>query len=462
MMRKKLLMAFILGFSVCVMFIPTPKAGTGGFTVFVDYNFTKIYNVTGFFWIAGSDVTLQIDSKNDGSIDYQAVNTVKEDGTVNFDLDDVGDISVAEGDLVRMSDNVDPANTHIHFVFLLTLNSVNQFTDTLTGSARTGNQILAKVFYPNFPQGPELLVTAGVNEVWSADFSALTDIVPGSVGFAWIQDDDWDKTQINWQVPQKIQNPHNGHLYQRFDNSMTWHEAKYFCENLGGHLATVTSQQEQDFVYDYIVSSSPRQMVWLGASDELNEGLWEWVTDEPWDYDYWHEIEPNNCSGWEHYLVIFTPYDFLNRIAFWNDLGEGDGGGCGCGGCVEEWYPMSEICEWDIIEVDIDIKPGSDPNCFNIDGHGVIPVAILGSSDFDVSAIDLSTLSFGGLDVRVRGNKRPLCSTEYTNEDEFLDLVCHFEDAPENWEPGSDTATLSGELYDGTLIEGTDSICIVP
>ena len=123
---------------------------------------------------------------------------------------------------------------------------------------------------------------------------------------------------------------------------------------------------------------------------------------------------------------------------------------------------MSEICEWDIIEVDIDIKPGSDPNCFNIDGHGVIPVAILGSSDFDVSAIDLSTLSFGGLDVRVRGNKRPLCSTEYTNEDEFLDLVCHFEDAPENWEPGSDTATLSGELYDGTLIEGTDSICIVP
>ena len=40
----------------------------------------------------------------------------------------------------------------------------------------------------------------------------------------------------------------------------------------------------------------------------------------------------------------------------------------------------------------IDIKPGSDPNCININGHGVIPVAILGSEDFDVSLVDPDTL----------------------------------------------------------------------
>lgn len=115
-----------------------------------------------------------------------------------------------------------------------------------------------------------------------------------------------------------------------------------------------------------------------------------------------------------------------------------------------------------VIDVDIDIKPGSDPNCFNINGHGVIPVAINGSEDFSVYDIDVESLSLGGLVVRVRGNRGPLCSIEDWNEDGHPDLVCHFDDDPDNWVPGGDSATLTGALLDGTPIEGTDSICIVP
>jgi hypothetical protein len=112
--------------------------------------------------------------------------------------------------------------------------------------------------------------------------------------------------------------------------------------------------------------------------------------------------------------------------------------------------------------VNIDIKPGSDPNCFNINGNGVVPVAILGNEDFDVTQIDPTTLLFGGLEVRVRGNKGPLCSFEYSNVDAYLDLVCHFEDDADSWVPGDDEATLTGSLSDGQLFEGSDSICIVP
>lgn len=114
--------------------------------------------------------------------------------------------------------------------------------------------------------------------------------------------------------------------------------------------------------------------------------------------------------------------------------------------------------------INIDIKPGSDPNCFNINGHGVIPVAILGSADLDVMDIKTDdTLSFNGLEVRVRGKKGPLCSIEDSNGDEFLDLVCHFEDEASEWVVNSnESATLTGELLDGTSIKGTDSICIVP
>jgi hypothetical protein len=112
--------------------------------------------------------------------------------------------------------------------------------------------------------------------------------------------------------------------------------------------------------------------------------------------------------------------------------------------------------------VAIDIKPGSNPNCFNINGHGVIPVAILGSETFDASQIDLASLSFGGLEVRVRGNKGPLCSIESVDADIYPDLVCHFEDNADNWQPSDGEATLTGTLLDGTPFEGTDSICIVP
>ena len=114
------------------------------------------------------------------------------------------------------------------------------------------------------------------------------------------------------------------------------------------------------------------------------------------------------------------------------------------------------------VTVAIDIKPGSDTNCFNANGHGVIPVAVMGSEGFEVSQIDLASLAFGGLAVRVRGNKGPMCSLEYSNEDAYIDLLCHFEDDALNWAPGDGEAMLTGNLMEGTTFEGADSICVVP
>ena len=140
---------------------------------------------------------------------------------------------------------------------------------------------------------------------------------------------------------------------------------------------------------------------------------------------------------------------------------------------IVPWAGSSDDGWWDACvvkfelsgEIDIDIKPGSDPNCFNLNGHGVIPVAILGSADFDVYHIDIPTLLFAGMQVRVRGNRGPLCAYEYSNDDVYLDLVCHFEDDPLVWTPGEGEACVMGNLleeFNGTSIEGCDSICIVP
>lgn len=116
-----------------------------------------------------------------------------------------------------------------------------------------------------------------------------------------------------------------------------------------------------------------------------------------------------------------------------------------------------------VLDVSIDIKPGSDPNCFNNDGHGVIPVAILGDAEFDVRDIDPATMQLEGLDVRAAGKSNKLLAHyEDVNGDGFEDLVIQIEDSDGVFQNGEGTATLTGNLFDGTPIEGTDSICIVP
>jgi len=113
--------------------------------------------------------------------------------------------------------------------------------------------------------------------------------------------------------------------------------------------------------------------------------------------------------------------------------------------------------------VDIDIKPGSDPNCFNNDGKGVIPVAILGSADFDVTQIDPGTVSLEGLAVKMVGKANKLLAhIEDVNSDGYDDLVVQIQDQDGTFTAGSSTATVTGNLYDGTPFEGTDSICVVP
>lgn len=119
-----------------------------------------------------------------------------------------------------------------------------------------------------------------------------------------------------------------------------------------------------------------------------------------------------------------------------------------------------------VVTVPIDIKPGSDPNCFNNNDKGVIPVAILGSANFDATKVDDSTVKLEGLAIKAVGKKGNLLShIEDVNADGFSDLVVQIQDQDSTFQEGTTTATLTGNLkaeFGGTPIKGTDSICIVP
>ena len=111
--------------------------------------------------------------------------------------------------------------------------------------------------------------------------------------------------------------------------------------------------------------------------------------------------------------------------------------------------------------VGIDIKPGSFPSCFNNDGNGIIPVAINGSADFDVTTVNVETVELQGLKVAVKGKADKLMAAyEDWDVDGDIDLVLKMVDADGTFAQGTGTAKLSGFLNDGTPFYGIGDICI--
>jgi hypothetical protein len=76
------------------------------------------------------------------------------------------------------------------------------------------------------------------------------------------------------------------------------------------------------------------------------------------------------------------------------------------------------------IPVEIDIKPGSDPNSINPSLEGDLPVAILGSDSFDVEDVDVNTLAFGPDGAPFEHGHGP--HFEDLNGDGFTDLMAHY------------------------------------
>ncbi len=115
-----------------------------------------------------------------------------------------------------------------------------------------------------------------------------------------------------------------------------------------------------------------------------------------------------------------------------------------------------------VLEVEIDIKPGSDPNTINLGSKGVIPVAILSSMTFDATEVNPTTVSLGGAGVAVRGKGKSLAHAEDVNGDGLPDLVVQVETESLGFDTEAGDLILTGFTYEGQEIKGTDTIVIVP
>jgi len=99
-------------------------------------------------------------------------------------------------------------------------------------------------------------------------------------------------------------------LYQVYQKSCTWLEAKKLCEKYVGHLATVSDPAENEVVAG--LAQDTGMELWIGAESYSNNSNFTWVDGTTWSYTNWNTGEPNNDSGVENCLHLLS-------TGFWND-----------------------------------------------------------------------------------------------------------------------------------------------
>jgi hypothetical protein len=137
------------------------------------------------------------------------------------------------------------------------------------------------------------------------------------------------------------------------------------------------------------------------------------------------------------------------------------------------------------IDVNVDIKPGSCPNPINLKGGGVLPVAICGTDEFDVTTIDpgtilltregyeegVSPLRWSYEDVATPYTGEEECGCHDLDGDGIMDLTLKFDKKEvvntlelENVEGETIPLILTGNLKEdegGTPITGQDCVWVL-
>jgi hypothetical protein len=217
----------------------------------------------------------------------------------------------------------------------------------------------------------------------------------------------------------------------------------------------------------------------LDALEELTADVW-------WTEDCGPALDVSLTPDVYYDVLGNTSLDFVETVAVPNATPPGDYY-CAVTFLAGEYgVEGAEIGTQDIhvevipIPVPLDIKPTSCPNPVNTKSKGVLPVAILGAEDFDVSLIDPATIELAGAtplrwawsDAATpfepwlgKSDCREDCTSE--GPDGYLDLTLKFRTQEVLAGLGSIenreclVVTITGNFTDGRAFEGEDVVLIL-
>lgn len=105
----------------------------------------------------------------------------------------------------------------------------------------------------------------------------------------------------------------NNHFYTIYDFSPiasaetnTWENAFEYCEGVNGYLATITTKEENDFLFEYMKEQGYNN-AYFGLTDSSWEGHWEWKNGTDLEYTNWGSNEPSGIDG-ANYAKLSTAH----------------------------------------------------------------------------------------------------------------------------------------------------------
>ena len=124
--------------------------------------------------------------------------------------------------------------------------------------------------------------------------------------------------------------PFEKKLFKVFPEQLTWQEAKKKCEAMGGRLAQIHSQAENDFLMK-LATERKLSAIWLGATDEVQERTWLWNNGAGLAFNNFGSGQPDRAVAGKRYLVMM-----LNgQVGCW----------CNQPSKSDDWSP-GFVCEW--------------------------------------------------------------------------------------------------------------------
>ncbi len=93
---------------------------------------------------------------------------------------------------------------------------------------------------------------------------------------------------------------YKGHQYYCSVGAGNWQQGQAMAENIGGYLACINDAAENATIADFLQG----QYAYIGFTDRVSEGNYQWVSGDPIAYTNWETNQPNNLNNQDYVQML--------------------------------------------------------------------------------------------------------------------------------------------------------------